>query len=157
MRVLLPVFSFGLFCGTAQCHGQPEPVLRSSLTPTAPPVAAVPRVTGDARGSFLLDADGNVASVEIISRPALLRDATAKNNRRWKFVPATAKSAANSSYDTAFYYRIRSLTARENNRWITASRGSFHAIEITPDGPSVMTSSDAKAAPSTSAGATGRQ
>lgn len=103
MRVLLPVFSFGLFCGTAQCHGQPEPVLRSSLTPTAPPVAAVPRVTGDARGSFRLGADGNVASVEIISRPALLRDATAKNNRRWKFVPATAKSAANSSYDTAFY------------------------------------------------------
>jgi hypothetical protein len=98
-----------------------------------------------------------VTSVEIISGPALLRDATEKNIRSWKFRLATKKSATNRSYDTVFYYRISSRSACENKRWITVSTGSFHSMEITTDGPSVMTSSDANVPPSGHAAAINAQ
>jgi TonB family protein len=156
MRMTLLLLSLGLFTYSAQCQDQAEPILRSSLMPTYPPIAAVAHITGDVRASFVLDADGNVVSVKILSGPPLLHDATEKNIQSWKFSAATEKSAANRSYDTVFYYRISSRTACENNRWITVSTGSFHAIEITTDGLSVVTSSNAKTAPSSRAGATSR-
>jgi TonB family protein len=156
MRMMVLLLYLGFFTCSAQCQDQPEPILRASLMPTYPPIAATAHITGDVRASFVLDADGNVTSVEITSGPALLRDATERNIRSWKFGPAADRSASKRSYETVFYYRISSRTACENNRWITVSTGSFHAIEITTDGLSVMTSSDGKATPSSRAGATNR-
>lgn len=145
MRMVLLILCLCFFAGSAQCQAEPEPILRSYLMPTYPSIAATAHVEGNVSASFVLDAAGTVTSVEILSGPPLLQRATEDNIRSWKFVPATAKSATHRSYVTEFYYRISSRPACHNNRWITVSTGSFHAIEITLDGPSL---SDASVAPS---------
>jgi|SRR5580658_6421879 TonB family protein len=135
MRMVLLLLTLGFFSCSAQCQEQPEPFLRSSLMPTYPSIAATAHIEGDVRASFVLDATGTVTSVEILSGPPLLRRATEDNIRSCKFSPVSEKPTSNRSYDTVFYDRISSRTACENSRWITVSTGSFHAIEITTDGP----------------------
>jgi TonB family protein len=135
MRMVLLLLTLGFFSCSAQCQEQPEPFLRSSLMPAYPSIAATAHIEGDVRASFVLDATGTVTSVEILSGPPLLRRATEDNIRSCKFSPASEKPTSNRGYDTVFYDRISSRTACENSRWITVSTGSFHAIEITTDGP----------------------
>jgi TonB family protein len=157
MRVLLLVLALGIFSGAVQCQEQPEPALRSSLMPTYPPIAATAHIEGDVRASFVVDASGNVISVEIVSGPPLLHRATEETIRSWKFSPARQKSAANNTYHTDFYYRISRRSACDNNRWVTVGMASFHEIEITTDAASVQTSGDSKTSPSSHTGETSPQ
>ena len=154
MRALLLILSFGLFCAAAQCQEQSEPALRSTLMATYPPIAAIAHIEGDVRASFVLDASGGVASVEIISGPPLLHRATEENIRSWKFSPARQKSDENKTYYTDFYYRISRRSACGNNRWVTVSMASFHEIEITTETPLVNTSDDTKPGASSHPGET---
>ncbi len=157
MRVLLLVLAFCLFSVPLQCREQPEPVLRSSLMPTYPPIAAIAHIEGDVRASFVLDADGNVASVEILAGPPLLRGATEENIRSWKFSPVSGKSTANRTYYTDFFYRISPRVACENKRWVTVSTASFHEIEITTESVAVMTSGESMTSPPSHTGGTSPQ
>lgn len=145
MRLALLLLCIGVFCGYGQCQEQPpEPVLKTSLMPIYPAIAAIAHIEGDVKASFVVDADGTVSSVEIVSGPPLLQRATLENIRSWKFAPATVKSSANRSFDTVFYYRMSRRIACENNRWVTVSTDSFREIEITTDSVRVMTASDSK-------------
>lgn len=141
MRIALMLVCLGFFIGPARCQQQ-EPVLKSSLMPTYPAIAAIAHIEGDVRASFVVAEDGTVTSVDIISGPPLLRNATLENIRSWKFAPATVKSLANRSLETVFYYRISRHIACDKNRWVTVGTDSFHEIEITTDSLQVMTSSD---------------
>lgn len=143
MRVALVLLCFGFFCGSAQCQDQPERVLKTSLMPAYPSIATTAHIDGDVRASFVVDANRTVVSVEILSGPPLLRHATEDNIRSWKFAPVSDKSQANVSYFTVFRYRISQRIACDE-RWVTVTTGSFHAIEITTDSMPVMTSSGSK-------------
>lgn len=146
MRIVLVLLCLGVFIGPA--HGQQqllEPVLKSSLMPTYPSIAAIAHIEGDVRASFVVNEDGTLTSVEIISGPPLLHSATFQNIRSWKSAPATVKSLANRSLDTVFYYRTSRHIACDKNRWVTVGSDSLHEIEMTTDSVQVMTSSESKA------------
>ena len=46
MRMVLLVLCLCFFAGSAQCQEEPEPILRSYLMPTYPPIAATAHVDG---------------------------------------------------------------------------------------------------------------
>jgi TonB family protein len=61
----------------------------SSVPPTYPPMARTQRVSGDVRIDALIDANGKVSSMNVISGPSLLHQAAMEALRQWKYEPAT--------------------------------------------------------------------
>ncbi|MFZ3380905.1 MAG: energy transducer TonB [Candidatus Acidiferrales bacterium] len=112
--------------------------------PTYPVIAATAHIEGDVRASFVVNEDGTVAAVEIVSGPPLLLRATLDNIRSWKFGPINDKPTANKSFETVFYYRISPRNACENNKWLTVSTRSFQEIEITAEVPRILSMGDTK-------------
>jgi outer membrane biosynthesis protein TonB len=86
--------------------GTNDPVLRSSLMPTYPAIAATAHIEGDVSASFVLDRTGTVVSVKIPSGPPLLARSTESNIRSWKFVSGSDKSALHRTFYTKFTCRI---------------------------------------------------
>ena len=61
----------------------------SSVPPVYPAMAKTQRVSGDVRIDALIDADGRVSSMKVISGPSLLHQAAMEALRQWKYQPAT--------------------------------------------------------------------
>jgi protein TonB len=62
--------------------------LLKSVSPIYPPTARAQNVSGDVKIDALIDANGNVGSVKIISGPALLHQAALDAVKQWKYEPA---------------------------------------------------------------------
>jgi len=92
--------SEGLVAGSAkQPAAPPAPVpvggdvksahLISSTPPSYPAIAKSQHVQGDVRIDALVDANGRVSSMKIVSGPVLLHQAAMDSLRQWKYQPAT--------------------------------------------------------------------
>jgi protein TonB len=62
--------------------------LIKSVPPAYPPMAKTQRVSGNVQIDALIDADGNVGAMKVLSGPALLRDAALQSLKQWKYQPA---------------------------------------------------------------------
>jgi protein TonB len=62
--------------------------LLKSVQPVYPPMARSQRVSGNVQIDALIDADGNVSAMKVLSGPALLRDAALQSLKQWKYQPA---------------------------------------------------------------------
>src|SRR5208282_5852692 len=68
--------------------------LVSSVSPVYPLVAKNQHVSGDVLIDALIDANGNVTTMKVISGPALLHHAAMEAVRQWKYQPATLDGKA---------------------------------------------------------------
>jgi TonB family protein len=68
--------------------------LLSSVAPVYPAIAKSQRVAGDVRVDALIDANGQVSSMKVISGPPLLHQAAMDALRQWKYQPATLNGTA---------------------------------------------------------------
>jgi protein TonB len=62
--------------------------LIKSVPPAYPPMAKTQHVSGNVQIDALIDADGNVGAMKVLSGPALLRDAAVQSLKQWKYQPA---------------------------------------------------------------------
>ena len=64
-------------------------LLISSVAPVYPVLAKNQRIHGDVRIDALIDADGHVSSMKMLSGPLLLQSSASEALQHWKFKPAT--------------------------------------------------------------------
>jgi protein TonB len=62
--------------------------LRKSVPPVYPPFARTSHVSGDVKLDALIDANGNVTELKVISGPPILRQPAMDAVRQWKYDPA---------------------------------------------------------------------
>ena len=62
--------------------------LIKSVSPVYPQMAKSQHVSGNVQIDALIDADGNVSSMKVLSGPALLREAALQSLKQWKYQPA---------------------------------------------------------------------
>ncbi|HXC46904.1 MAG TPA: TonB family protein [Candidatus Sulfotelmatobacter sp.] len=62
--------------------------LLKSVQPVYPQMARSQHVSGNVQIDALIDADGNVGEMKVLSGPALLRDAALQSLKQWKYQPA---------------------------------------------------------------------
>jgi len=62
--------------------------LLKSVQPVYPAMARSQHVSGNVQIDALIDADGNVGAMKVLSGPALLRDAALQSLKQWKYQPA---------------------------------------------------------------------
>ncbi len=62
--------------------------LLKSASPIYPPAARVQNISGEVKIDALIDVNGNVSSVKIISGPAMLHQAALNAVKQWKYEPA---------------------------------------------------------------------
>jgi TonB family protein len=62
--------------------------LIKSVQPVYPQMARTQHVSGNVQIDALIDADGNVSAMKVLSGPALLRDAALQSLKQWKYQPA---------------------------------------------------------------------
>ena len=68
--------------------------LLSSVQPVYPPIAKNQHVAGDVRIDALIDANGRVSSMKVLSGPPLLHQAAMEALRQWKYEAATLNGTA---------------------------------------------------------------
>jgi TonB family protein len=121
-------------CCVSFAQQAPEPILRSAQMPQYPPFALATRVEGEVKVSFVLDSKGEVASAEVLSGNAMLRDATATVVKSWKFELPKNLFRTEWRYDATFKYRLsgRELESNETAK-LTVVVDSFHRIDVMSD------------------------
>ncbi len=62
--------------------------LLKSVSPIYPATAKAQNVSGDVKIDVLVDANGNVSTVKVISGPTLLHQAALNAVKQWKYEPA---------------------------------------------------------------------
>jgi hypothetical protein len=132
IRMLLPLLSLSSLHDSARGQEQYDPVLRSSLMPTCPAIAATAHIEGDVSASFVLDRTGTVVSVKIPSGPPLLARSTESNIPSSEFVSGSDKSVPNRTFYAKFSCRISPRVAC-GNRLVTVSTESFHEFEVSAE------------------------
>ena len=69
--------------------GQVQPArLLKSVPPVYPQIARSSRAGGDVTVDALIDADGNVTNLKVVSGPPILRQAAMEAIKQWKYDPA---------------------------------------------------------------------
>lgn len=66
----------------------------SSVQPVYPSLAKSQHVSGDVRLDALIDANGRVTTMKIVSGPTLLQQAAMDSLRQWRYQPATLDGKA---------------------------------------------------------------
>ena len=118
-------------------------ILLLSMSPTvaapqlAEPIlvgAALPKPSndGEVKASFVLNANGNVISVEIENPERLLDTTTEENIRSWKFQMPHDLYRTEWRYETTFRYYSREVADSEPEK-LTVVFESFHRIDVTRD------------------------
>ena len=74
--------------------------LIKSVQPIYPQMAKSQRVSGNVQIDALIDADGNVSAMKVLSGPALLRDAALQSLKQWKYQPAELDGKPTSTHLT---------------------------------------------------------
>jgi protein TonB len=62
--------------------------LLKSVQPVYPQMARTQHVSGNVQIDALIDSDGNVSAMKVLSGPSLLRDAALQSLKQWKYQPA---------------------------------------------------------------------
>ena len=62
--------------------------LIKSVQPVYPPMARSQHISGNVQIDALVDAEGNVSAMRVLSGPALLRDSALQSVKQWKYQPA---------------------------------------------------------------------
>jgi TonB family protein len=134
MKPLTLFLTILAFCCLSLAQRPPDPILRSGQMPRYPPLALLARIEGEVKVSFVLDDRGEVASVEVLTGPPMLRDAAAAIVRSWKFDLPKNLFRPEWKYDTAIRYRLsgRELQSGEIPK-LTVVEDSFHRIEVISD------------------------
>jgi protein TonB len=78
---------------TVQTIAPDEPVIAPKLVhavaPVYPPEAMLNYITGDVRAELVVEADGKVGEVKVLSGPKALRDAAMQALRKYEYTPGT--------------------------------------------------------------------
>jgi len=72
--------------------------LLSSVPPTYPHMARTQRVSGDVTIDALIDVNGRVSTMRVISGPALLHEAALSAVKQWKYQPATLNGIPSATH-----------------------------------------------------------
>ncbi|HET8966886.1 MAG TPA: energy transducer TonB [Candidatus Acidoferrum sp.] len=100
--------SLGLLTNKSKGPAAPLPVggdvkvakLLSSVPPVYPHMARTQRVSGDVTIDALIDVNGRVSTMRVISGPALLHDAAMSAVRQWKYQAASLNGVATATHLT---------------------------------------------------------
>jgi protein TonB len=68
--------------------------LLASVPPSYPVLAKTQHISGDVRVDALIDANGHVTTMKVVSGPTLLHQAAMDALRQWKYQPATLNGNA---------------------------------------------------------------
>ncbi|HKF26750.1 MAG TPA: TonB family protein, partial [Candidatus Acidoferrum sp.] len=98
--------SLGLLASKGKGPAAPLPVggdvkvarLLSSVPPVYPQMARSQRVAGDVTIDALVDGNGRVSAMRVVSGPALLHDAALSAVKQWKYQPATLNGVPTSTH-----------------------------------------------------------
>jgi TonB family protein len=74
--------------------------LIKSVPPVYPAMARTQHVSGNVQIDALIDADGNVGAMKVLSGPALLREAALQSLKQWKYQPAELNGKPTSTHLT---------------------------------------------------------
>lgn len=74
--------------------------LIKSVQPVYPQMAKSQHVSGNVQIDALVDAEGNVSAMKVLSGPALLREAALQSVKQWKYQPAELNGQATSMHLT---------------------------------------------------------
>jgi TonB family protein len=74
--------------------------LIKSVPPVYPPMARSQHVSGNVQIDALIDANGNVGAMKVLSGPALLREAALESLKQWKYQPAELDGKTTSMHLT---------------------------------------------------------
>ncbi|HET7108179.1 MAG TPA: TonB family protein [Candidatus Acidoferrum sp.] len=74
--------------------------LIKSVQPIYPQMAKSQHVSGNVQVDALIDAEGNVSAMKVLSGPALLRDAALQSLKQWKYQPAELNGQPTSMHLT---------------------------------------------------------
>jgi TonB family protein len=134
MKSLTLFLTILALCCLSFAQMPPDPILQSGQMPKYPPFSLGARIEGEVKVSFVLDDRGEVASVEVLTGPPMLRDSAAAIVRSWKFDLPRNLFRTEWKYDTAFRYRLsgRELQSNEIPK-LTVVEDSFHRIEVMSD------------------------
>jgi len=96
--------------------------------------AALPKHSndGEVTASFVLNANGDVISVEIENPERLLDSTTHENIRSWKFQLPHDLYRTEWRYETTFRYHSREVADSETEK-LTVVFESFHRVDVTQD------------------------
>jgi TonB family protein len=128
-RTLLLLFALTL-CFPVSGQQMPEPVLRDAHLPWYPVMARLARVSGDVEASFVVDANGDVTSVNIASGHELLRKETGENIQTWKFTLPRGSNNREWKCETTFHYRLLGITIGKTPTKHVVSIDTFHNVEV---------------------------
>jgi hypothetical protein len=103
----------------------PEPILVGAALPK-------PSNDGEVTASFVLNANGDVISVEIENPERLLDTTTIENIRSWKFQIPHDLYRTEWRYETTFRYHSREVADLEPEK-LTVVFESFHRVDVTQD------------------------
>ena len=103
----------------------PEPILVAAQLPQR-------ASDGEVKVSFVLNATGEVTSVEILSARSDLGAATNENIRSWKFKMPRDLYRTEWKYETTFVYHSREVADSEPEK-LTVVFESFHRVDVTQD------------------------
>lgn len=133
-RVLVFVLSCVTLCCLTSAQSLPEPILQSGQMPTYPPIARAARIEGEVKVGFVLNANGEVESVDVKSGHPMLRNATADIVKSWKFELPPNLFRTKWNYDTTFRYHLsgKELESNETAK-LTIIVDSFHRIDVMSD------------------------
>jgi hypothetical protein len=96
--------------------------------------AALPKLSndGEVTASFVLNAYGDVISVDIENPERLLDTITQENIRSWKFQLPHDLYRTEWRYETTFRYHSREVADSEPEK-LTVVFESFHRVDVTQD------------------------
>jgi TonB family protein len=134
MRQIWLTFCTLNLCCLSFAQQPPEPILESAQMPKYPPLALGARIEGEVQVSFVLNHDGEVTSVEVLSGHPMLREATAATVRSWKFQLPKNLFRTEWKYETTFRYHSSGCELESNETAkLTIVVNSFHHIDVMSD------------------------
>ena len=127
MKFILMAFASFLFFPASSLVAQklPEPILVAAQLPQ-------PAGDGDVKASFVLNTEGEVISVEIVTPRSDLGAGAKENIRSWKFKMPHDLYRTEWTYETTFHYHSREVPETEPLK-LTVVFESFHSVDVTSE------------------------
>jgi TonB family protein len=135
--LLLGLLSIGMAAAHAQSApiqaspAELEPVLKNPGSPKYPPLAKVARVSGKVKLEFVVNDAGDVASVMVVSGPAMLAPAAVDAVNAWKFQMPKHKPLEDLHLETVFDYVLLVPSPNDSPEPPEAVFDSFHHVTLT--------------------------
>ena len=130
----LPICIATLMLCAASVAQISDPILQSAQMPTYPAVALLTVKEGDVKLSFVLDQNGNVASVDILSGDPSLRAAAETVVRSWRFKLPAGLFRTEWRYETTFEYRFSGRELESGQiATLVVTVDSFHHLKVVSD------------------------